>query len=73
MSPKDIFSLFIRCLGVVMSFYGLYMVYISVLMVFQVEWSVSFSHLIYGVPLLIVGIWFLRGAPRLVSFCYGKE
>jgi hypothetical protein len=33
----------------------------------------SFMPLLFGIPNLLLGIWFLRGAPWLMSFSYPQH
>ena len=69
MKPPDALGLVVRCLGLLLSLYGAYHVYRIILWLVRIPVSwVSF--LMFGVPSLVVGLWLLRGAPRLMSFCY---
>jgi len=72
MKPIDIFGLFIRCLGLLLVLYGLYPIYLLFIWLIP---GVTSSHaiplLLYlGIPCLVIGLYFLRGAKCLVSFCY---
>ena len=72
MKPADILGLFVRCVGVLLSIYGVYCLYLLVLALIP---GVAAPHgvvffLYVGLPCLIVGVWFLRGAKWLISFCY---
>ena len=75
MKPADIFGLIVRCLGLVMCLWGGYLVYLALLALIPCVFSrhALSSLLLYGLPCLAVGVWFLRGAPWLVSMCYGRE
>lgn len=69
MKPPDALGLVVRCLGLPLSLYGAHHVYRIILRLVgsPIDWA---SFFIFGVPSLVVGVWFLRGAPRLISFCY---
>ena len=75
MKPPDILGLFIRCVGVPLSLYGVYSLYNLVLALipgFPAAHSVA-SFLYRGLPSLVIGVWFLSGAKWLISFCYPSE
>ena len=72
MKQTDIFGLFIRCLGLLLVLYGLYPIYLFFIWLIP---GVTSPHaiplLLYlGIPCLVIGLYFLRGAKWLVSFCY---
>ena len=72
MKPRDAFSLIVRCLGLLLSLNGAFHAYKMVLRL-TTAWYFDFGPFwLIGVPSLVVGVWFLRGAPRLISFCYGS-
>jgi hypothetical protein len=70
MNASEIFGLIIRCAGLALSLLGIHDIYRAFIMLVQVISMTSFAPLLFGVPALLLGIWFLRGAPRLMSFSY---
>jgi len=65
-----IFGLIIRCAGLSLTLLGINNIYRTLIMVVQVISLRTFTPLLFGVPMLLLGIWFLRGAPQLTSFSY---
>lgn len=72
MKQKEIFELFVRCLGLLLVLYGLYPIYLFFIWLIPgVTSPQAFSLLLYlGIPCLVIGLYFLRGAKKLVSFVY---
>lgn len=72
MKPIDSFTLFIKCLGLLLVLYGLYPIYLCFIwLIPSVASPQAIPRLLYfGIPCLVVGLYFLRGAKQLVSFCY---
>ncbi len=67
---SGIFGLIIRCIGLVLILLGVNHIYRALIMVVQVISLTSLTPLLFGIPILLLGIWFLRGAPQLISFSY---
>jgi hypothetical protein len=59
MNVSDIFGLIID-------------IYRALIMLVQVISTTSFAPLLFGIPALLLGVWFLRGAPQLMSFSYPR-
>ncbi len=70
MKPYEVFGIFIRCVGLVLALVGLHGLYRAVIMLVQNITAVSFMHLIFGIPTLVLGVWLLHGAPWLIFFSY---
>lgn len=72
MKQKEIFELFIRCLGLLLVIYGLYPIYLLLIWLIPgVSSPHAFPLLLYlGIPCLIIGLYFLRGAKWLICFVY---
>jgi hypothetical protein len=70
MNASEIFGLIIRCTGLALSLLGIHEVYRALIMMVQVISMISFMPVLFGIPALLLGIWFLRGAPWLISFSY---
>jgi len=73
MNASEIFGLIIRCAGLVLSLLGIHDIYRAFIMLVQVISMISFTPLLFGIPALLLGIWFLRGAPQLMSFSYPQN
>ena len=70
MNASEIFGLVIRSTGLALSLLGIHEVYRALIMMVQVISMTSFMPVLFGIPLLLLGIWFLRGAPWLMLFSY---
>lgn len=73
MKCSEIFGLVIRCIGVVLCFIGLSQLYGAAIMMLQGAFANALVPLVSAVLVLVLGLWFLRGAPCLVSFSYPSE
>ncbi len=73
MNASEIFGLIIRCTGLALTLLGINDVYRALIMVVQAISMISFMPLLFGIPCLLLGIWFLRGAPWLMSFSYPQN
>ena len=73
MNTSEIFGLIIRCAGLALTLLGIHEVYRALIMVVQEFSGISFTPLLFGIPNLLLGIWFLRGAPWLMSFSYPQH
>jgi len=73
MNASEIFGLIIRCAGLALTLLGIHDVYRALIMVVQAISMTSFIPLLFGIPALLLGIWFLRGAPWLLSFSYPQH
>jgi hypothetical protein len=73
MNASEIFGLIIRCTGLALTLLGIHNAYRALIMVVQVISMTSLIPLLFSVPNLLLGIWFLRGAPWLVSFSYPQH
>ena len=74
---KEVFCLGVRFLGLALVFQSLRFIHdfaTSLIQHFTVDTFVHHFYTgLYSVPVALIGIWFLRGAPKLISFCYGNE
>ncbi len=71
MKPSDAFGVVIRALGLFLTLYALLQLYL-VLTVFLTGVKILLP-LYKGIPAAVVGLYLLRGAPLVVSFCYPDE
>ena len=75
MKPREVFGLVVRLGGLYVLFYaGWYLVYgMSILVGVETESSDEMlSYFFDGAIFAIVALYFLRGAPHLMRFCYPK-
>jgi hypothetical protein len=70
---SGIFGLIIRCIGLALILMGINHIYRALIMVVQSISITSLTPLLFGIPMLLLGIWFLRGAPQLMSFSYPQN
>lgn len=70
MNVSEIFGLIIRCADLALSLLGIFQVYRAFIMLVQVISVTSFMPVLFGIPCLFIGVWFLHGAPQLMSFSY---
>jgi hypothetical protein len=70
---SEVFGLVVRCIGLLLSFIGLSQLYRAPIMVLQGAFDNALVSLVSAVAVLLLGVWFLRGAPWLMSFSYPSE
>jgi len=73
MKPPEVFGIFIRCLGLVMVCSGLSKLYQAVIMLVHNTITGFLTQLLVSILALIIGVWFIRGAPWLISFSYRQD
>ena len=69
---KELFALILRCIGLIMLYYGLPLLYQVVGILIEEERLRTYA-LLHGAIFCLVGVWFLRGAPGFLSYCYPEE
>ena len=74
---KEAFCLGLRFYGIALIFQGIRFIHdfvTSLLQHFTVDTLLLYFYRgLYAVPAVLIGIWFLRGAPKLLSFCYHNK
>jgi hypothetical protein len=73
MNASEIFGVIIRCAGLALSLLGINDIYRALIMLVQVISITSFMPVLFGIPCLLIGVWFLRGAPLLMPFSYPQN
>ena len=73
MKASEIFGVAVRVIGLIMSFVGIGQISVAVLYLVGGGPAGKILLLLCGVPFLIIGRWFLRGAPKLIKFAYPEE
>jgi hypothetical protein len=74
---KEAFSLGLRFWGIALLFQGITFIHSFITSLIQHFTMDTFRHHIfralYIVPAVLIGFWFLRGAPKLISYTYPKS
>ena len=70
MNVSEIFGLITRVIGLLVTLSGINNIYHALIMMVQDISISSFIDLLIGIPVLLLGIWLLRGAPWLMSYSY---
>ena len=70
MRPSDAFGVIIRSIGLLLILSALWVLFWAILNLVGGGPGNVLGMMISGIPMLFVGIWFLGGAPSLVSFAY---
>ncbi|MGQ0637073.1 MAG: hypothetical protein ACT4QC_20885 [Planctomycetaceae bacterium] len=73
MNSRDVFGVVIRTVGLLLVLPGTFCVLYALLAIVGGGPPQIIALLLPGVPALLVGIWFLRGAAWLVAFAYPRE
>lgn len=69
MKPSELFGVFVRTMGLFLTLAALLQIFLAILKGPQNV----FGMLLFGVPMLLVGLWFLRGAKALISFAFPQD
>ena len=75
MTPRDIFGLVIRLIGLALFVLGLSYLYSPIAMVFRpssTDYPMS-EYILFGVICVLVGAYFVRGAPHILRFAYPEK
>ena len=69
----EVFGLIIRVTGLGIAVSGIIEIFRNLIVMLGNISFGSFVELLFCIPALIIGIWFLRGAPWLLSFSYPQQ
>ena len=69
----EIFGLIVRITGLALAVTGIIEIFQDLIMMVGDISIRSFMDLLFSIPVLLLGIWFLRGAPWLLSFSYPQQ
>ncbi len=73
MTPQQCFGIVVRTVGLLLTIFSLHWfvtaVYVSMFAPKQPHSPLS-AYIFYGTTIALGGLYLLRGAPRLVRFCY---
>ena len=84
MSPREVFGIIVRSIGLCTVLYGLFGIGASILMKFNFSWGPNIPFfddvmhttgvaLMMGAITVAIGLCLLFGATRIVQWCYGVE
>ena len=73
MKPVEIFAIVIRTVGLIVSLIGSAILFWALLNLVLGGPASPGGGIIVGVPILLCGLWLLRGAPPLLAFAFPKE
>jgi hypothetical protein len=73
MKPSDAFGVVVRSLGLLMVVAASWILFWALLNLVGGGPGNVLGMVISGIPMLIVGIWFLTGAQSLISFAYRND
>ena len=77
MKPRDIFGIIVRTFGVILVVYSLWYLLYGLLQLIGCEQEQKpgelLGNFLFGGVLFFLATYFLRGAPRLLNFCYPSD
>ena len=73
MKPSEVFAIVIRTVGLIISLFAAGLLSFALLNLVLGGPVNAGGMIIVGGPILLVGLWLLRGAPRLQAFAFPKE
>ena len=73
MKPAELFGVVVRTIGLLLVLSSAWMVLLGLLGVVLGGPGQMAGMLVFGIPVLLIGIWLLRGARPLVEFAYPGE
>ena len=73
MKQSEIFSLIVRTVGLLTCLFAVYHMSIAIVALFSPAIGTGFLMFIAYVPVMLLGLWLLRGAKKLMSFAYPEE
>ncbi len=73
MKPSEMFGVIVRTIGLVIVLTALFQVFFAILNLVGGGPGNVVVMLLYGIPALLVGLWFLRGAKALISFAFPED
>jgi len=73
MKPVDVFAVVIRTVGLIVSLVATGLLSFALLNLVLGGPANAGGMIIVGVPILLMGLWLLRGASSLLAFAFPKE
>ena len=73
MKPADIFAIVIRTVGLIVSLVASATLLFALLNLLLGGPANAVGMIIVGVPILLAGLWLLRGAPPLLAYAFPKN
>lgn len=72
MKPADVFGVIVRTVGLLVTFGAAWKILIVLTDLMGGSWA-ALMRLGIDVPVLLVGLWLLRGAHTLINFAYPEK
>ena len=73
MKPSEVFGIVVRTVGLLMTLIAAAQILVGTLHLVLGGPMNPISLLVFAIPALLVGLWFLRGAESLVRFAFPAE
>jgi len=73
MKLSELFGVIVRTIGLIFVLTALWQVFSAILNLVGGGPGNVVVMLLYGIPALLVGLWFLRGAKALISFAFPQD
>jgi len=73
MKPSELFGVFVRTMGLFLILAALWKIFLAILNLVGGGPQNVLGMLLYGVLMLLVGLWFLRGPKALISFAFPER
>jgi hypothetical protein len=73
MKDRNVFGIVVRTVGLIVVLIALGLIFPALLSLVMGGPGTLIGLLFYGIPLLLVGLWLLRGARSIVSFAFPQE
>ena len=73
MKQREIFELIVRVFGLYLVLMALKQLYLAALELILPSSASVITMLVWGIPALVIGIWFLKGAKKLVAWAFCEK
>lgn len=73
MKPSEIFAIVVRTVGLLIGLHAVVVLLATAYLLVVGGFAQSFLLAFFGMPLLVISSWMLRGAPGLIAFAYPEE
>ena len=72
MTNRDVFEIIVRTVGLLITLAAAWLILLGLFGLISASGQVA-GLLFYGIPVLFVGLWLLRGARSIVSFAFSND
>jgi len=73
MKAAEVFGIVVRTIGLIVILLALGLIFPAILSLVAGGPGTLIGLLFYGIPVLVVGLWLLRGAGLIVSFAFPND